>query len=489
MNPYTLASLAAYFVLMVAIGIYAWAKTRGDSEGYLLAGRDLSPSVTALSAGASDMSGWLLLGLPGALYVGGLVEAWIAIGLTVGAGLNWIIVAPRLREQTERLGNALTIPQFLANRFPESGTVLRVVSAVVIVGFFTVYTASGMVGGGKLFETAFAGALPATGLSDYMVGILLTAGIVLVYTTIGGFLAVSLTDFVQGMIMMIALVVMPLVILSGSDGTAPVDLASVTQPGFLSLTEGATLVGVISAVTWGLGYFGQPHIIVRFMAIDRVENVPRAGVIGMSWMVISLAGAVLVGLAGRAYAQGKGLVVEDPETIFILLSAILFHPAVTGFLYAALLAAIMSTISAQLLVSSSSLTEDFYRLFLRRDASEAEAVNIGRLCVALVAAAALVIAADPDSEVLGLVANAWAGFGAAFGPLILLALTWPRMTGAGAVAGLVTGAGVVAGWIALGWNASFLGGPGLYEIVPGFFAASVAIVVVSLATGRRPAAG
>lgn len=485
MNAYTLVALAAYFALMVGIGIYAWAKTRADSAGYLLAGRNLSPSVTALSAGASDMSGWLLLGLPGALYVGGLVEAWIAIGLTVGAALNWIIVAPRLREQTERLGDALTIPQFLANRFPDSGTTLRVVSAVIIVGFFTVYTASGMVGGGKLFATAFAGLLPETGLSDYMLGILITAGIVLIYTMIGGFLAVSLTDFVQGMIMMVALVVMPLVILSGHDSTAQLNLSSVPQEGFLSLTQGATFIGVISAVTWGLGYFGQPHIIVRFMAIDRVENVRRAGIIGMSWMVISLLGAVAVGLAGRAYAEANGLVVEDPETIFIILSEILFHPAVTGFLYAALLAAIMSTISAQLLVSSSSLTEDFYRLFLRRNASEREAVNIGRTSVALVAAAALVIAADPESEVLGLVANAWAGFGAAFGPLILLALTWDRMTGAGAVAGLVTGAGVVAGWIALGWNAEFMGGPGLYEIVPGFFAAMAAIVVVSLLTAPR----
>lgn len=486
MNTYTLASLAAYFLLMVGIGIYAWSKTRADSAGYLLAGRGLGPAVTALSAGASDMSGWLLLGLPGALFASGLVEAWIAIGLTAGALANWIIVAPRLREQTERLGDALTIPQFLANRFPESGTLLRVVSAIIIVGFFTVYTASGMVGGGKLFATAFAGALPTGGLSDYMFGILLTAGIVLVYTMIGGFLAVSLTDFVQGMIMMTALVVMPLVILLGTESSLA--LSAVPQEGFLSLTEGATFIGIISAVTWGLGYFGQPHIIVRFMAIDSVENISRARLIGMSWMVISLLGAIAVGLAGRAYAEGNGLVVEDPETIFILLSQLLFHPAVTGFLYAALLAAIMSTISAQLLVSSSSLTEDFYRLFLRRDASEREAVNIGRLSVALVAAAALVIAADPESEVLGLVANAWAGFGAAFGPLILLALTWNRMTGAGAVAGLVTGAGVVAGWIALGWNKAFLGGPGLYEIVPGFFAALLAIVVVSLLGKHRAAA-
>ncbi|RNJ63515.1 MAG: sodium/proline symporter PutP [Porphyrobacter sp. IPPAS B-1204] len=479
MNAFTLAALAAYFVLMLAIGLYAWRKSTEDSAGYLLAGRSLSPSVAALSAGASDMSGWLLLGLPGALFVSGLVEAWIAIGLTVGAALNWMIVAPRLREQTERLGNALTIPQFLANRFPEQGTLLRVVAAIIIVGFFTVYTASGMVGGGKLFATAFAGVLPDTGLSDYMLGIVITAGIVLVYTMIGGFLAVSLTDFVQGLIMMTALVVMPLVIMFGPGGSAGGSILAVPQEGFLSLTQGATAIGIISAVTWGLGYFGQPHIIVRFMAIDRVENVGRAGVIGMSWMVISLIGAVAVGLAGRAYVERNGLVVEDPETIFIILANLLFHPAITGFLYAALLAAIMSTISSQLLVSSSSLTEDFYRLFLRRNASEREAVNIGRASVALVAAAGMVIAADPDSEVLGLVANAWAGFGAAFGPLILLALTWKGMTGTGAVAGLVTGAGVVAGWIALGWNKAFLGGPGLYEIVPGFAAALLAIVVVS----------
>jgi SSS family solute:Na+ symporter len=482
MNAFTLASLAAYFVLMLAIGLYAWRKSTEDSAGYLLAGRNLPPSVAALSAGASDMSGWLLLGLPGALYASGLVEAWIGIGLFVGALANWIIVAPRLREQTERMGNALTIPQFLANRFPTSGTMLRVTSAVIIVAFFTVYTAAGLVGGGKLFETAFAGILPNTGMSDYMLGIFITAGIVLAYTMVGGFLAVSLTDFVQGLIMMVALIIMPLVVMFGPGGSAGGSLKEVPVEGFLDLTQGLTAIGFISAVTWGLGYFGQPHIIVRFMAINKVSNVRRAAIYGMGWMGIALVGALGLGLAGRAYVERNGLVIDDPETIFIVLAQLLFHPAVTGFLYAALLAAIMSTISSQLLVSSSSLTEDFYRLFLRRNASEREAVNVSRVAVALVAAAAMVIAADPDSEVLGLVANAWAGFGAAFGPLILLALTWKRMTGAGAVAGLVTGAGVVAAWIALGWNKAFLGGPGLYEIVPGFAAALLAIVVVSALT-------
>ncbi|WP_379920772.1 sodium/proline symporter PutP [Erythrobacter sp. R86502] len=484
MNAYTLAALGAYFVLMIAIGLYAWRKSTEDSAGYLLAGRNLPPSVAALSAGASDMSGWLLLGLPGALYTAGLVEAWIGIGLFAGALANWIIVAPRLREQTERLGNALTIPQFLANRFPERRIMLRVTSAVIIVAFFTVYTAAGLVGGGKLFETAFAGILPNTGMSDYMLGIFITAGIVLAYTMVGGFLAVSLTDFVQGLIMMVALIIMPLVVMFGPGGSAGGSLQAVPVEGFLDLTQGLTAIGFISAVTWGLGYFGQPHIIVRFMAIDKVKNVPRAAAYGMGWMGIALVGALGLGLAGRAYVERNGLVVEDPETIFIVLAQLLFHPAVTGFLYAALLAAIMSTISSQLLVSSSSLTEDFYRLFLRRNASEREAVNVSRVAVAVVAAAAMVIAADPNSEVLGLVANAWAGFGAAFGPLILLALTWKRMTGAGAVAGLVTGAAVVAGWIAMGWNKAFLGGPGLYEIVPGFAAALAAIVAVSMMTRK-----
>lgn len=493
MNSATLASLAVYFIAMIAIGLYAWRKSTADSEGYLLAGRNLPPSVAALSAGASDMSGWLLLGLPGALYATGLVEAWIGIGLFAGAVVNWFVVAPRLREQSERIGNALTIPQFLANRFPEQGTNLRVVSAVIIVVFFTVYTAAGLVGGGKLFETAFAGVLPGLGMSDYMLGIFITAGIVLAYTMVGGFLAVSLTDFVQGIIMMLALVIMPAVAIWGSKDVGALgefaaigEMLAEVDPGFLGLFGGLTLLGWISAVTWGLGYFGQPHIIVRFMAIDTVEKVARARNIGLTWMAVALVGAVGVGIAGRAYAEANAIPLEDPETIFIVLAELLFHPAITGFLFAALLAAIMSTISSQLLVSSSSLTEDFYRLFLRKQASEREAVNVGRICVALVAIAAMVIASNPDAQVLGLVSNAWAGFGAAFGPLIILALTWRGMTGIGAVSGLVTGAGVVALWIAMDWNGSFMGGQGLYEIVPGFVAAWIAIVVVSKASQSGP---
>ena len=482
----TLISLTLYFVLMLGIGLFAWKKSTDSSEGYLLGGRNLHPAVAALSAGASDMSGWLLLGLPGALYATGLVEAWIGIGLFVGALANWIIVAPRLREQTVSYGNALTIPEFLANRFPDRAIALRVISAIIIVLFFTVYTAAGLVGGGKLFVTSFAGLFGDTGMSDYMTGICLTAGVVLAYTMVGGFLAVSLTDFVQGCIMVVALVLMPIVVLTSDGGSATVtEAVRNVDPAFLSLFNGLTVIGFLSAVTWGLGYFGQPHIIVRFMAVKE-GGVKTARNIGMSWMFVSLIGALGVGILGRAHVEINNLTLEDPETIFILLADTLFHPLITGFLLAALLAAIMSTISSQLLVASSSLTEDFYRLFLRKQASERETVNVSRVCVLLVALAAIAIAADPNSEVLGLVSNAWAGFGAAFGPLIILALTWDRMTGSGAVAGLVTGALVVIAWIALGFGDSFLGGPGVYEIIPGFIASWAAIVIVSRMGSSAP---
>jgi len=478
-------SLFGYFALMIAIGIYAMRTSTSSSEDYILGGRSLSPKVAALSAGASDMSGWLLLGLPGALYVSGLASAWIGIGLFVGAFVNWTLVAPRLREQTVHYGNAITIPSFLANRFPTRALSLRTVAAVVIVIFFIVYTASGLVAGGKLFESAFAGIFNVAGLSDYAVGIVITLGVVLAYTVAGGFLAVSMTDFVQGVIMMLALVIMPAVVLFGEGGGGYAQASQTlndVDPALLSWTQGLTFVGWLSAVTWGLGYFGQPHIIVRFMAIRTLSDVPIARNIGMGWMGISLLGAISLGVFGRAYAVRNGIAIEDPETIFIILADLLFHPLITGFLYAALLAAVMSTISSQLLVSSSSLTEDFYRLFLRKQASDRECVNVGRGCVVLVGLAAAVIASDPDSQVLALVSNAWAGFGAAFGPLIILSLMWPRTNGTGAIAGMVVGALTVIVWISLGWNAQFMGGPGVYEIIPGFIASMIAIVVVSSVT-------
>lgn len=473
METGALISLALYFVVMLGIGLYAWRKSTSDVSGYMLGGRGLSPSVAALSAGASDMSGWLMMGLPGAMFVAGLPAAWIGVGLVLGAWANYLLVAPRLRVHTELAGDAITLPDYFAARFADRSQLLRVISSLVIVIFFTLYTSAGLVAGGKLFDSAFG--------VDYAWGLWVTAGVVLAYTLFGGFLAVSLTDFVQGCIMFVALILVPAVALSDVGGPAG---AAATLNGInsdlLSLFAGATVLGVVSAMAWGLGYFGQPHIIVRFMAIRSVRDVPAARRIGMSWMIVSLIGALATGLVGLAYATRHGLEVGDPETIFIILSDVLFHSLVSGFLLAAILAAIMSTISSQLLVSSSSLTEDFYRMFVRRQAGERELVTVGRISVALVALAAIWLASDPENNVLGLVANAWAGFGAAFGPLVILSLMWRGMTRNGALAGMIVGAATVLVWIyaPIGPGGAPLSGV-IYEIVPGFLLSLLAIVVVS----------
>ena len=479
METGALITIGLYFVLMLGIGIYAWRKSTSDVSGYMLGGRQLGPGVTALSAGASDMSGWLMMGLPGAMFLTGLSAAWIGVGLVVGAWVNYLIVAPRLRVYTEVANDAITIPDYLGERFADRSHLLRIISSLVIVVFFTLYTASGLVAGGKLFDSAF-------GL-DYAWGLWITAGVVLAYTLFGGFLAVSLTDFVQGCIMFLALILVPVVAVIQSGGPAETaELIRSVDPARFDLLAGTTAIGIISALAWGLGYFGQPHIIVRFMAIRSVRDVPAARRIGMSWMIVSLIGALGTGLAGLAYATANGLSVEDPETIFIILSDVLFHPLISGFLLAAILAAIMSTISSQLLVASSSLTEDFYAMFIRRDAPQKELVLVGRLAVLAVALAAIGLAYSPDNNVLGLVANAWAGFGAAFGPLIILSLTWKRMTRNGALAGMITGAAVVLFWIfapVLPSGAALT--TVLYEMVPGFILSFLAIVGVSL-MGKGP---
>ncbi len=499
-----LVSLGGYFILMLAIGLYAYRKSTADSASYLLGGRQLGPAVGALSAGASDMSGWILLGLPGAVYVAGLSSAWIAIGLIVGAFFNYLLVAPRLRVYTELAEDAITIPDYLEKRFGDTSRALRILSAVVIIIFFTVYTSSGVVAGGKLFEASFG--------FDYRVGLFLTVGVVIAYTVFGGFLAVSLTDFVQGSIMFVALVIVPsvtIMILGGWGATA--GILSTENAALLAVLKEATpeggaqalsFLGLISLLAWGLGYFGQPHIIVRFMAIRSVKDIPTARHIGMSWMIITVAGAVLTGLAGRAYVTANpeeiadyldqsgrgGLASFDPETVFILLSQVLFHPLVAGFLLAAILAAIMSTISSQLLVSSSSLTEDVYRVFVKRSATQEELVLVGRLSVIAVSAIAVALAFDRSSNILSLVSNAWFGFGSAFGPVILFSLFLRRMTSTGALAGMLVGAGVVLIWI---YAPQTLFGDlraGLAAIIPGFVLATAAIFGVSAVTGPVPQA-
>lgn len=480
METATLISLALYFLAMIAIGLYAYKNTDNDVSGYMLGGRKLGPGVTALSAGASDMSGWMLMGLPGAMYLSGLSSTWIAVGLLIGAYLNYRIVAPRLRVYTELAQDAITLPDFFEKRFEDRTRILRIVASVVIVIFFTLYTSSGVVGGGKLFESSFG--------FDYELGLFVTAGVVVIYTLIGGFMAVSLTDFVQGCLMFLALVLVPIVAIQHLGGLSEVNRVVATiNPELLHWIGGSSVLAIISALSWGLGYFGQPHIIVRFMAIRSVKDIKVARRIGMSWMLVTIVGAVMTGFVGIAYVAKTEMQLADPETIFIIFSQFLFHPLISGFLLAAILAAIMSTISSQLLVTSSSLTEDFYKAFIKRNASQTELVVIGRLSVLVVALVAIALAFDRDSSVLQLVSNAWAGFGAAFGPLIILSLYWRRMTFAGALSGIIVGAATVLFWI---YAPIQIAGQSLsqqlYEIVPGVILSTVSIIVVSLLT-KAPA--
>jgi sodium/proline symporter len=470
----TLATFSVYLVGMLVIGVAGWRRTE-DLEDFVLGGRRLGSGVAGLSAGASDMSGWLLLGLPGALYLAGMNQIWIGIGLALGAYLNWQFVARRLRIYTEIAGNAITLPDYLENRFRDESKLLRSLSALVILVFFTFYVSAGMVGGAILFEQTF-------GL-DYQAALGLGAAVIVSYTFLGGFLAVCWTDFVQGLLMLLALITVPAVVIAGAGGwEATAAALDAIDPGRLDAFRGMTMLGIVSLLAWGLGYFGQPHILVRFMAVRSAADIPRARLVGMSWMVLALCGAVLTGLSGAAYFAAEPL--TNPETVFIALTQALFDPWVAGVLLAAILSAIMSTIDSQLLVSSSALTEDFYRAILRRRAGEREVVWVGRGAVAGIALLAVWLARDPDSTVLGLVAYAWAGFGAALGPVIVLSLFWKRMTRNAALTGLLTGAVTVVLWRQL------QGGPwgvfDVYEILPGFLLGAAAIIATSLLGARPP---
>ena len=471
LNP-TLITFLFYIVAMVIIGLIAYRATTSFDD-YILGGRRLGSFVTALSAGASDMSGWLLMGLPGAIYLSGLSEMWIAIGLIIGAWLNWLLVAGRLRIHTEIQNNALTLPDYFSNRFNDHKKILRIVSAVVILIFFAIYCASGMVAGARLFESMF-------GLS-YSTALWISAIATISYVFIGGFLAVSWTDTIQAGLMIFALLLTPIVtILSLGDMSVVNAALDAARPQAYSLFNDLSMVAILSLLAWGLGYFGQPHILVRFMAADSVKSIPNARRIGMTWMTLCLGGAVAAGFFGIAYFQVHpelaATVNANPETVFMELTKILFNPWIAGIVLAAILAAVMSTLSCQLLVCSSTLTEDFYKAFIRKTASQKELVWVGRLMVLLVAILAIVLASNPESKVLGLVAYAWAGFGAAFGPLIILSLFWKRMTLSGALAGMIIGALVVILWK----NIPVFAATGVYEIIPGFICSFIAIILFSL---------
>ena len=471
----TLITFLFYIVAMVVIGLVAYRATTNFSD-YILGGRRLGSFVTALSAGASDMSGWLLMGLPGAIYLSGLSEMWIAIGLIIGAWLNWLLVAGRLRVHTEVQNNALTLPDYFSNRFDDQKKVLRIVSAFVILIFFAIYCASGMVAGARLFESMFD--------MSYSTDLWISAFVIISYVFIGGFLAVSWTDTIQAGLMIFALLLTPIVtIFSFSDMTQVTIALEAARPQAMNVIGDLSTVAILSLLAWGLGYFGQPHILVRFMAADSVKSIPNARRIGMTWMILCLGGAVAAGFFGIAFfeqnPQFAAVVNANPETIFMELTKILFNPWIAGIVLAAILAAVMSTLSCQLLVCSSTLTEDFYKSFIRKSASQNELVWIGRLMVLLIALLAIALASNPESKVLGLVAYAWAGFGAAFGPLIIISLFWKRMTFNGALYGMIVGAVMVILW------KNVWGNTGVYEIIPGFICSLVTIIVVSL-MGKAP---
>ncbi|WP_226087793.1 sodium/proline symporter PutP [Mesobacillus sp. S13] len=468
---YQIIAIGIYMAAMLYIGWYSYKKTSNLTD-YMLGGRSLGPAVTALSAGAADMSGWLLMGLPGGIYVSGLANAWIAIGLTVGAYLNWLYVAPRLRSYTHVANDSITIPSFLENRFKDDTKLLRIVSGIVILLFFTFYVSSGMVAGAVFFESSF-------GL-DYHTGLVLVSAVVVAYTLFGGFLAVSYTDFIQGMMMLLALLLVPIIGFAKTGGPAETfDTIRSIDPTLLDLFKGTTVLGIISTAAWGLGYFGQPHIITRFMAITSIKETKSARRIGMGWMIFSLIGAVLTALIGLAYfTQNPDVKLDNPEAVFIVLGQIFFHPLFAGLMLAAVLAAIMSTISSQLIVTSSALTEDLYKILFKKEKSDKQYVFFGRLAVLVVAIIAAALAWVQNDTILGLVAYAWAGFGAAFGPIIILSLYWKKMTNWGAILGMIAGATTVVIWSNFGLSDV------MYEIVPGFIINLIISVVVSLVTSK-----
>ncbi|APX92566.1 sodium/proline symporter [Halomonas sp. 1513] len=470
-------TFGVYLLVMLGIGIVAYRRTTNLSD-YILGGRSLGPWTSAISAGASDMSGWLLLGLPGAAYVSGISASWIAIGLLIGTWLNWLIVARRLRIYSFRASDSLTLPDFFANRFNDNTQLLRVISAIFILAFFLFYTSSGLVAGGRLFETVFG--------FDYTIAVTVGTLAIIFYTFFGGFLAVSWTDLIQGLMMAAALAIVPIIAFTDLGGASGAGAALAAESEHMlswfrdaSTGEALTAMGIISSLAWGLGYFGQPHILARFAAIRSEDDIPAARRIAVSWSALCLVAAVAVGLLGVGFVSRE---LGDGETVFMVMVNLIFHPVIAGILLAAILAAVMSTADSQLLVSSSALTDDFYKALFRKDASQSELVWVGRFAVIGIAVIAYLLALNPDATVLDLVSYAWAGFGAAFGPALIMSLFWRRMNQWGALAGIVVGGVTVVVWAELSGGLF-----DLYEIVPGVLFAYLAIVAVSLATDE-PAA-
>ena len=493
-----LGSFVGYLFVMLWIGFF-FSKKQSDLGDYYLGGRKMNKWVVALSAQASDMSGWLLMGLPGAIYLGGFSEAWIGIGLLIGTYLNWKIVAQRLRRYSQVCGDSITIPDFICNRFRDKTGASRVIAAVIILVFFTFYTASGFVGAAKLFSTIFP--------ISYSTALWIGAAVVVSYTLLGGYMAVCWTDFIQGSLMFVAIVLVPAIVICDAGGfAATVDSLNEINPFLQSLFTNAStgkavgFIGLVSCMAWGLGYFGMPHILVRFMSINNPAEVKGSRRIAMTWVAISLGAATVIGLVFHLFLKQRGLTLadvgNDPEKCFMVMINSIFSNGFAarvfaGVLLSAILAAIMSTADSQLLVSASSFTNDIYRR-VKKSASNRELVMISRLAVAAVALVAAFMSMNQESDffkaVMKMVSFAWGGFGAAFGPLILLALFWRRVNLAGAVSGMVVGTVTCFVWkfVLSGYAADY---PifGLYELAPGFVLSFAVTVVVSLLTARPSA--
>lgn len=488
-------AFAAYLVFMICIGVWSMKKTN-NTEDYFLGGRGLNSWVAALSAQASDMSGWLLMGLPGSIYALGTGQAWIAIGLLLGTTANWLFISKRLRRYTIVANNSMTLPEYFENRFHDKKKILLTISSIVIVIFFLVYTASALASGGKLFNTVFN--------IDYHIALIIGVAVILAYTFMGGFLAVCTTDFIQGLLMLIGLMVVPIVAYAFISGDFEGLVAqSNTVAGYagnyddyMSLFSNGgqpyRFIDILSQLAWGLGYCGMPHILVRFMAIRSEKELKKSSIIAIVWCAISLVAACFIGVVGRAYLYPMVLGTEgntSAESVFIEIIKKVFTqdtalPFVGGIFLCGILAAIMSTADSQLLVCASSVSKDIYKGIARPDAEDKKVLRVSRLTVVCVAAIAFIIAWNPDSSIMQLVSDAWAGLGAAFGPIVVCSLFWKRTNLPGAVAGIVSGGLTVLIWdyIPLVAGKTLGAATGIYSLLVGFVISLVLIMVVSLCT-------
>lgn len=449
----TLITFVIYLIFLMGVGVYFYKKTE-TAEDYVLGGRGMGSWVTALSAQASDMSGWLLMGLPGAVYMTGMSQTWTAIGLTLGTYLNWKILAPKLRVQTEET-DTMTLPNFLSKKLKDDTGTVRIFSAIVILFFFTVYSSSGLVAAGKLFASILG--------IDYKIAVIIGVGTIVFYTFMGGYLACCWTDFFQGTLMFLAILVVPVMAYFTGGGMESIACQAQIRDISLSILHGSKIgtMGIISALAWGLGYFGQPHILVRFMSVKNLEELNKARQIAMAWVLISLAGAVAIGITGIGLFTDISQIGGDSEKIFIYMISKLFNPWVGGILLAAILSAIMSTIDSQLLVSASTLSEDFYR-YIKKDATEKQVMWTGRIGIIAISLVATIIAMDTNSHILSMVSYAWAGFGGAFGPAILMTLYCKNLNWRSVFAGMLVGVAVIILWKISGLSNY------LYEILPAF---------------------